>query len=202
MDVGQRAVRSLGRRGQVRSALRVVVAGTLLGAVTTGVVSRAAMFLLARLNPEADGVVSDDGFEIGRFTVSGSLNLLVAGLVLGGLSALLYLALERLRFGPAWFRTLSLSVGAGVVVASMIVHTDGIDFTLLEPVALTVGLFVAIPVLHVAALDVAAVRIRASAGEVSPSAAGVVSWALRAALVVLFATALVSLVADVRDLTG
>lgn len=202
MDVFQETAAPAGLRDRGRTAFRIVVAGALLGAVTMGVISRAAMFLLARTNPEADGVISDDGFEIGRFTVSGSLNLLVAGLFFGGLSALFYLVVERLRFGPAWFRTLSLGVGAGVVVGSVIVHTDGVDFVLLEPVALTVGLFVAIPVLHIAVLDVVAVRIRASRGEVSPSAAGVVPGVLRAALVVLFATALASLVGDVRDLTG
>lgn len=201
MDITQEAVEPVWKSARFRTAVRIGVAGALLGAFTMGVLSRAAMFLLARTNPESDGVISDDGFEIGRFTLSGSLNLVAAGLFFGALSAVAYLAVERLRFGPPWFRTLSLSVGAGVVVGSVIVHPSGVDFTLLEPLALTVGLFVAIPVLHIAALDLIAVRIRASRGEESPSAGGVVPWVLRGALVVLFALALASLVGDVRDLT-
>lgn len=192
----------VGPRVRARTALTIVAAGAALGAFTVGVLSRAAMFLLIRLNPESDGVTSDDGFVMGQFTVSGSLNLVTAGVFIGALSGLVYLAVERLRFGPDWFRTVSLSAGAGVVVASQVVHTGGVDFTLLEPLALTVGLFVAVPVLHVAALDVIAVRIRTSRGEESPSATGIVAWVLRAALVVLVTAALASLVGDVRDLAG
>jgi len=201
MTVIQEGVGSAGRIAHVRTALLVVAAGAGIGALTVGVISRAAMFLLIRLNPEADGVTSDDGFEMGRLTVSGSLNLIVVGLGLGVLSALFYLALERLRFGPAWFRTLSLSVGAGVVVGSLLVHPDGVDFVLLEPLALTVALFLAIPVLHLALLDLAVVRIREAAGRPAPSATGAVAWILRAGLAVLFVLAVASLVDDVRVLT-
>ncbi len=202
MDVEQETVEPVGRRAHARTALLIVVAGAGIGAITVGVVSRAAMFLLFRLNPDADGVTSDDGFEMGRFTISGSLNLLVAGLLFGVLSALFYLGMERLRFGPAWFRTLSLSVGAGVVAGSMIVHPDGVDFTLLEPLTLTVATFLAIPVLHVALLDVTAVRIRQSRAVPVPSATGLLAWGVRAALVVLFVMAVASLVDDVRTLSG
>ncbi len=202
MDLTQEAVPAVGWTARVWTALLIAAAGAGIGALTVGVISRAAMFLLIRLNPEADGVISDDGFEMGRFSVSGSLNLVVAGLLFGVLSAVFYLALERLRFGPAWFRTLSLSVGAGVVAGSMIVHSDGVDFTLLEPLALTVTLFLAIPVLHVALLDLAAVRIRDARGRPAPSATGVVAWSLRVALAVLFVMAVASLVDDVRTLTG
>ena len=41
----------------------VTWAGALLGLLVGGVGSRLAMLLLARLNPEATGVISDDGFE-------------------------------------------------------------------------------------------------------------------------------------------
>ncbi|MGH3334864.1 MAG: hypothetical protein ACRDOZ_03520 [Nocardioides sp.] len=43
------------------------------GALAVGVLGRLAMLLLAQLNPLATGVTSDDGFEIGQFTLSGSL---------------------------------------------------------------------------------------------------------------------------------
>ncbi len=190
-----------GLASRVGTGLMIVLAGGLVGIVSVGIVSRLAMFLLIELNPDVGGRTTDDGFEMGRFTLSGSLNLALVGVFLGVLSGFFYLALERLRFGPAWFRTLSLGVGAGVVAATQVVHSDGVDFTLLEPLALAVALFVAIPVLHVALLDVTVVRIRGARGGPVASATGVLSWALRAALVVIFVLAVASLVGDVRALT-
>ena len=52
---------------------------------------------------------------------------------------------QPLRFGPAWFRTASMTVGPAVVVGSLLVHTDGVDFRILHPVWLAVALFVALP---------------------------------------------------------
>ena len=43
---------------------------------------------------------------------------------------------------------LSLAGGFGVVSAAFLVHRDGVDFTLLGPLWLTVGLFVALPALY------------------------------------------------------
>lgn len=180
----------------------IVLAGGLAGLVSVGVLSRLVMFLLLRLNPDADGVTSDDGFEMGRFTLSGSVNLALVGLGLGLVSGVFYLALERLRFGPGWFRLLSVSVGAGVVASTQVVHSDGVDFHLLDPLWLAVSLFVAVPVIHVALLELAAVRIRASRGVSAPAWTGIVSWIVRVGLAALFVVALISLAGDVRDLTG
>lgn len=138
-----------------RDLARVMVLAVPLGAVTVGIVARLAMFLLARTNPTASGITSDDGFTINQFTLSGSLNLALVGAVFGALSGVLYVALAPLKIGPSWFGRLSLCVGAGVVVGSVIVHPDGVDFVFLDnPVMLAVTLFVLIPTLHVLALDV------------------------------------------------
>ncbi|MCX6395210.1 MAG: hypothetical protein NTV23_01845 [Propionibacteriales bacterium] len=187
---------------RMKAAALIVLAGAGTGIVSVGLLSRLGMFLLARLNPDADGVTSDDGFEMGRFTLSGSLNLVVLGALLGAVSGVLYLALERLRFGPEWFRTLSLGVGAGTVAATQVVHADGVDFHLLEPLWLAVAVFVAIPVLHVAALDRAAVRVRVRRSVPVPAASGTLAWLLRLALAVLFAVAVASLVGDLRTVSG
>lgn len=165
-------------------------------------VSRLAMFLLFRLNPEARGLISDDGFEMGRFTMSGSLNLVLAGVLFGLLSGILYLLFEPLLFGPGWFRTLSLSVGAGTVAATQLVHSDGIDFRVLEPLWLAVTLFVALPVLHVALVERAAAWIRTRYAAPPRQASGALAWVLRLPLLVLFLLAVASLVDDVRVLSG
>lgn len=118
------------------------------GVLVNGVGGRLAMMLLARLNPAATGVVSDDGFVMGRFDLANTLGFVAQMTLLGILGGVLALALRSLRFGPRWFRWASWVVGPGVVVGSMLVHSDGVDFRLLGPLPLTVGLFVAIPGLY------------------------------------------------------
>jgi len=58
-------------RGRAQPTLRTLAAissaGALAGVLIGGVGGRLAMMLLARLNPQALGVKSDDGFIIGRF---------------------------------------------------------------------------------------------------------------------------------------
>lgn len=177
--------------GGVTHTLRdeLVVAGRTLGTITAvgvvcgwlvvGVLSRLAMLLLAVLNPVATGVTSDDGFVMGQFTLGGSLNLLlVAGTGLGVLGAGLYAALRGLAIGPRWFRLLSLSVGAGVAAGSQIVHSDGVDFRLLEPLWLAVGLFVLLPTVYVALLCAVSERLLARARPVTQPVVvlGLAAW--------------------------
>ena len=191
---------------RMREAARVVVTVTAVGVVTgwltVGVLGRLAMALLAGLNPEAAGLTSDDGFEIGTFTLDGSLNLLLlGGTFFGGLSAVFYLLLRPLMIGPGWFRLLSVSVGAGTVVGAMLVHTEGVDFTALRPVWLTVGLFVALPIVHVALLSGVSEWLLARKQAGRWRVPGVVGWAGRVALAIVFVLAVVDLVRDVGTLT-
>jgi hypothetical protein len=152
-----------------RDLARVLLVGAALGVVTLGVVGRLIMFLLARANPFAAGMLTDDGFVIDQFTVSGSFQLAATGAVFGTLSGVLHVALAPLKTGPTWFQRLSFSVGAGVVVASNIIHSDGVDFVVLDrPTAAAVGLFLALPVLHVLALDLAVERVRRSRALTAP----------------------------------
>src|SRR3954452_11673814 len=122
--------RTLGWRAALTAAARRVAAikaaGALLGLLVGGLGGRLAMLILARLNPRAAGVTSDDGFSIGQFTPAGSLNLLLAGGVLGVLGAAIYAVLRPLMIGPRWFRVLSISVGPAVVVGEQLVHVDGV----------------------------------------------------------------------------
>lgn len=141
-----------------RRLAAITAAGALAGLLVGGVGGRLAMLLLAVLNDRATGLVSDDGFEIGRFTLAGTLNLLAVGAGLGVLGAGIYALLRGLRLGPRWFQVVSLSVGPGVVVGAMLVHVEGVDFTFLRPLWLAVSLFVLIPGLYGAALTLLAER--------------------------------------------
>lgn len=136
----------------------ITVAGAVAGVLVGGVGGRLAMLAIARLNPQATGRLSDDGFRMGTFTVSGSFSLLTTGLFLGVLAAVLYALLRHLMIGPVWFRRLSISLGPAVVVGSMLVHTEGVDFTLLQPAALSIAMFVALPGLAVLTLTLLAER--------------------------------------------
>jgi hypothetical protein len=177
----------------------IVLAGLGLGVVIGGIGGRLAMYLLARLNPEATGVVSDDGFVMGQVTLSGTLNLLVVGGFLGAFGGVVYALARHLTFGPPWWRLTSVALGAGLPVAASIVHTDGVDFTLLEPVGLAVALFVAIPAAYGLALALLVERF-------APPPPGwgrleALRWLLRAGAAAVVAAAFLNLAGDVATLT-
>lgn len=142
----------------VRRLSAISVAGALTGLVVGGIGGRLAMMLLAKLNPQIAGQVSDDGFVMGTFDVVNSLSLLTVGAGLGLFGSALYVVLRGLRIGPRWFQVLSLSIGPAVVVGSMLVHTDGVDFQLLDPVELAIALFVLIPGIYAAVLTLLSER--------------------------------------------
>ena len=118
-------------------------AGTLAGFVVGGVGGRLAMLLLRLTSPDdVLGLTSDDGFEIGVVSAD-TVQLLLAMAMLGGINGVVYAAVrtalpERVRL-PLWV-ALAVTLGGATIV-----HEDGIDFTLLEPAALAIALFVVLP---------------------------------------------------------
>lgn len=124
----------------------MVLAGIWLGALVGGLGGRLAMLLLRATSSEhVVGVTSDDGFFIGRVTLGGTYNLIGLGAAIGIIGAAAYRWVEHWLLGPPWFRRLTAALGAGAVVGSMLVHTDGVDFNVLEPQWLAIALFVLIP---------------------------------------------------------
>lgn len=122
----------------------IAVTGLGLGLLVGGVLGRLAMFLLVRISPEARGLTSDDGFEMGRFTLSGSLNLVLVGGILGIVGAAVYAAVRWLQPHARWLRVAATAACAGVGVGALVVHRDGVDFNALEP-APAIALFVLVP---------------------------------------------------------
>jgi hypothetical protein len=177
----------------------IVLAGLGLGIVVGGVIGRLAMYALARLNPDATGVVSDDGFVMGQFTLSGTLNLLLVGGFLGAFGGVVYAAARHLTFGPGWWRVLSVALGAGLPVGALIVHTDGVDFTLLEPAELAVALFVLIPALY-GVLLTALVERHVAPPPASWGRLEALRWVLRAGATAVIAGALLNLADDLSVL--
>lgn len=145
---GGTAVR-LERAGRMLAAAVAVGGG--VGLVVGGIGSRLAMRLLfLTTGDRVRGLVSDDGFIMGRFDLGDTLGLVALGAIAGVLGGLFYLAIRPLLLGPAWLRVLTCAAGAGAVVGAMLVHTDGIDFRLLGPAWLAIALFVAIPAAYAA----------------------------------------------------
>lgn len=132
---------------EVVERLRVlVVAGVPVGVVVVGIGSRLAMLLLRLTSPErVRGVESDDGFTIGQVTLAGSYNLLVLGAAVGIVGAAVYRAVAPWLIGRTWFRRFTTASASGAVVGSMLIHADGVDFTVLRPTWLAIALFVALP---------------------------------------------------------
>ena len=186
----------------VRRAALGTAAGAVVGLVVGGIWGRAFMALLAALNAEDHGTRTDDGFAMGQFTVGGTLNLALVGAIIGAIGGLAFLAVRGLRFGPDWFRLVSVPVGATVVVGSLLVHSDGVDFSRLEPLGLAVALTLSMPLLYAVGVSWLGDRWLGSGPTLwdrLPTGALWVSRACLAGIVVLAGIDLVRTVADILD---
>lgn len=144
--MNDRPVQTEPRQRFVEGLRVLVVGGISAGVLLIGVGSRLAMLLLRVTSPDrVRGVKSDDGFIIGQVTLAGTYNLLVLGAVFGVIGAAAYLMVAPWLIGPIWFRRLTTGLAAAAVVGSMLVHADGIDFTVLKPTWLAIGTFIALP---------------------------------------------------------
>lgn len=179
----------------VRRIFLGVAAGAVTGLVVGGIWGRVFMSVLAGLNPEDHGTLTDDGFAMGQFTVGGTINLLTAATAIGAFGGLLFLALRGLRFGPTWFRTASIALGATIVVGSMLLHSDGVDFSRLEPIGLAVAMTLSMPLLYALALTWLGDRWLGDGPTLWQRLPAEVPWIARGLLTLLTAVAAV-------DLTG
>lgn len=120
-----------------------LAAGALGGALGGGVGGRLAMFVLRLTSPDGvRGVTSDDGFEIGRVSAS-TLSFVALTALVGSGVGLAFVAVRgflptKLRV-PVW--TATGAIGGGAVL----VHHNGVDFTLLKPTWFACLLFVLVP---------------------------------------------------------
>ncbi len=117
--------------------------GGLVGALIAGPAARVLMLALRLTSPDTvRGVTSDDGFTIGRVGFD-TLQLLLGSAFIGAAGGAAYAAGRRIL--PGRRRRLALwTLLAGAAGGAGTVHTDGVDFTLLEPTWLAIGGFVAL----------------------------------------------------------
>ncbi|HUP74976.1 MAG TPA: hypothetical protein VM282_18165 [Acidimicrobiales bacterium] len=127
----------------LRRAWLAGAAGGFAGFLIGGIGGRLAMFVL-RLTSDARarGVESDDGFTIGEFSLQTGFLLLVTAAA-GSFAAVVYMTVRPAL--PARWRRAMWTMLCGAVGGAAIIHSDGVDFTLLEPTSLAIAMFIAIP---------------------------------------------------------
>lgn len=184
----------------VRRLALAAAAGAVVGIVVVGGYGRIFMAILAGLNPEDHGTHTDDGFPMGEFTISGSINLAIGGVIFGALGGLVFLAVRGLRFGPGWFRTVSIALGVTLVIGSMLVHSDGVDFSRLEPLGLAVALTLSMPLLFALGVSWLGDRWLGSGPTVWQRAPAAVPWVARGLLTLLALVAAVDLTGTLVDI--
>lgn len=124
-------------------ALLGAAAGGAGGMLVGGVGGRLAMLLLRFTSPDyIRGLESDDGFEMGVLTLA-TFNLIAATALLGAIAgSFVVLALSYMpwKWAPwAW------AAPGATIGGTVLIHGDGVDFSLVQPHWLGVALFVAIP---------------------------------------------------------
>lgn len=129
---------------ELAATAKVIAVSTFFIGLLIGVLFRAGMLMLRLDRPETTGVVSDDGFLIGRFTLAGTYNLFMLGGALAAMGATAYIAVQPHLIGPRWFRISTVGFTTMLLGGSAAIHDQGVDFTLLDP-QLGVAVFLAIP---------------------------------------------------------
>lgn len=127
----------------VRTLRVVLVSGVLVGLVI-GLLLRLAMLLLRLTSPEAVGLLSDDGFEIGVVSLFGIYNLAAFGIALAVAGSAAYVSVAPFLLGPEPLRVLTVAVTAMLLGGSAAIHDSGTDFRVLDP-ELSVAAFLVVP---------------------------------------------------------
>ena len=181
-----------------------MLCGAVAGFIWGGIGGRIAMRVVFLTSSEnVKGLTSDDGFEIG--TISGdTVFLLIFLTVLGGMAGFLLGLVRMFTSGPTSAVAAGAAAATGLGAGASIVKTHGVDFVFLEPLGLTVGIFVLLPALWgltVVVLLHVLTHHRSLAGSlptgINQPRWGLVGWAIIAAVSIL---GLVDLVSDVSEL--
>ena len=121
------------------------IAGAAAGFIWGGVGGRIAMRIVFLTSDDrVRGVISDDGFEIGRISAE-TIFLLIFATAIGVVMGAIFGGIRALVGVPTRVLAPAIGIAAAAGGGSLLVNADGIDFRILEPLWLTVGLFVFIP---------------------------------------------------------
>jgi hypothetical protein len=183
------------------------VAGTAAGFLWGGIGGRLAMRLLFLTSDDrVRGLTSDDGFEIGRFSAD-SIFLLVSMSVLGAIGGAAFGVLRRFLRGQLWLVAPAVALAVAAAGGGAIVEAEGIDFRVLEPLWLAIGLFVFLPGAWGATVAITTDHFMQSGsrpfnlqrlGQSPNRGASVAAWGIVGSIFVL---GIIELVNDVAQLT-
>jgi hypothetical protein len=160
-----------------------VAAGAVGGLVAGGIGGRLVMRLMALVDSETDGQLTDSGATVGAITLGGSLQLVLVTMIAGVVGGLLYVGIRR--WIPATRVPKGLVFGLLVMIVPGIIvfNPDNPDFQLFEPVLLLHGLFVGIFLVY--GMMVVAVTEALDPAPVRASSPGHARWALAREVAVL-----------------
>ncbi|MEO3787191.1 hypothetical protein ABGB12_28025 [Actinocorallia sp. B10E7] len=120
-----------------------VVAGAFVGLLVGGVLGRLAMFVLRLTSPQASmGLTTDADSTIGEWSLK-TFELLEVGIAMGAQVGALYMLVRPWlaeRHRPAMTGVFGALIGG-----AMFIRTDGVDFYAVEPLYLTVPVFIVLP---------------------------------------------------------
>lgn len=135
----------LGRPGLavwLRSLGGCLAAGLIVGIVVAGFGSRLVMRLLAVADPDAEGVITENGNRVGEITLAGTAALVgFTGIFSGVAAGLIVFGVRRWLPARLVWRGLALSVVLLALLGGLVLDPDNFDFRFLEPAGLAVALF-------------------------------------------------------------
>jgi hypothetical protein len=119
-----------------------LAAGLVVGLVVGGLGSRLVMRLLAVADPDARGIITENGNVVGEITLGGTVALvLFAGVPSGFLAGLIVFVVRRWLPARSLWRGLALSVVLLALLGRTVIDPDNFDFFFLDPAGLAVTLF-------------------------------------------------------------
>jgi len=151
-----------------RTLWRCSLLGLVVGLVVGGGGSRVAMRIVALMNGELTGALTDAGERVGEISAGGTLFLLFVGSLFGTFGGAAYALLRAWLPRQALLRGLVFGLGLLAFTAFFqgLVDADGVDFELFQPVELSIAMFAALPLLYALALTFLADRL--ASGQFGP----------------------------------
>lgn len=125
-----------------RLLLTGLLSGIVAGFIVGGIGSRVVMRILAALNTDQAGVLTENGNISGQITLDGTLAVLFfSGIFPGAFGGLLYVAIRRWLPWQGIWKRLAFGGFLFLVFGRIVIDGDNKDFALFGPPALGVSLF-------------------------------------------------------------